>query len=99
MQDWLDLWKREVMVEVICDNCGATKKSDREWILGNKQQKGSLRSGSFRTLLRFFDGWYSRLATEPGAIHLCSTECKEKYARKNGLRIIITQRDLGMHSY
>ena len=87
------------MVEIICDNCGAGKKEAGEGILGNKQQKRSLRSGSFRTLIRFFDRWYSRLATQPGAIHLCSSECKEEYARKNGLRVIITQRDLGMHSY
>lgn len=87
------------MGEIICDNCGAVKKSNREWILGNKQEKRSLRVGSFRKVIRFFDRWYSRLATEAGAIHLCSAECKEEYARKNGLRIIITHRDLGLHSY
>jgi hypothetical protein len=87
------------MVEIICDNCKTIKKSNREWILGNKQEKHSLRSESVRKLIRFFDRWYSRLATEPGAIHLCSAECKEEYARKNGLRIIITQRDLGGHNY
>lgn len=99
VQDWLELRRREVMVEIICDNCGARKKSDREWILGSRQQKKSLRTGSLRTLIRFFDRWYTRLVSQPGAIHLCSTECKEKYARNNGLRIIITQRDQGLHSY
>jgi hypothetical protein len=87
------------MVEIVCDNCGAVRKSNREWILGNKQEKRSLRSGSVRKLIRFFDRWYSRHATELGAIHLCSIQCKEEYARKNGLRIIVTQRDLGLHSY
>lgn len=87
------------MVEIICDNCGALKKSNREWILGNKQEKRSLRSGSVRKVIRFLDHWYTRWVTETGAIHLCSEKCKEQYARKNGLRILITQRDLGLHSY
>lgn len=87
------------MVEIICDNCGVVNKSNREWILGYNEEKHSLRSGSVRRLIRFFDRWYARRATEPGAIHLCSSRCKEQYARKNGLRIIVTQRDLGLHSY
>ena len=87
------------MVEIICDNCGAVKKSNRDWILGNEQEKRSLRPGSVRKLIRFFDHWYGQRATEIGAIHLCSSKCKEEYARKNGLRVIITQRDLGLHSY
>jgi len=87
------------MVEVICDNCGTIKKSNHEWILGNEQQKHSLRSGSVRKLIRFFDRWYSRQATELGAIHLCSVKCKEEFARTKGMRVIITQRDLSMHNY
>ncbi|HWC20036.1 MAG TPA: hypothetical protein VG498_23685 [Terriglobales bacterium] len=87
------------MVEVICDNCGAVKKPHREWILGYKQEKRSLRAGSVRNIIRFFDRWYGRRATETGAIHLCSAKCKEEYADKNGIRIIITQRDQGLHSY
>ena len=87
------------MVEVICDNCGAVKKSNREWVLGYKREKYSSRSGSARKLIRFFDHWYGRYATNPDAIHLCSPECKEEYANKNGLRIIITQRDPGLHNY
>jgi hypothetical protein len=87
------------MVEVICDNCGAVKKTNREWVLGYKWENRSRLSGSVRQLIRFFDHWYVHRATEPGAIHLCSLECKEAYANKNGLRIIITQRDFGVHSY
>lgn len=87
------------MVEVICDNCGAIKKPDREWILGYNWQSRSRLSGAARRLIRFFDRWYDRRATDPAAFHLCSPECKEEYARKNAVRIIITQRDLGLHSY
>ena len=87
------------MVEVICDNCGKIKKSNREWILGYNWESRSRSSGAVRRIIRFFDRWYSRHATEPGAFHLCSQECKEEYASKNRLRVIITQRDMGLHSY
>lgn len=87
------------MVEVICDNCGAVKKGNREWILGFNWMTRSQFTRSTRRLIRFIDHWYSRHALEPGAIHLCSQQCKEQYAEKNSLRVIVTQRDLGIHSY
>ncbi len=87
------------MVEVICDNCGAIKKSGGEWILGFHWEGRSRLTGAVRRLIRFLDRWYDRRAVEPAAIHICSPQCKEEYANRNSLRIIITQRDLGLHSY
>jgi hypothetical protein len=90
-----------VVVEVICDNCGALKKekANQEWILGYNWESRSQFTGAVRRLIRFLDRWYDRHALEPEAIHLCSPECKEQYADKNSVRVIITQRDLGIHSY
>ena len=87
------------MVHIICDNCGAVKKMKQEWILGYNWESRSQLTAATRRLIRFLDRWYDRHAVAPAAIHLCSAECKEQYAEKNSLRVIITQRDLGIHSY
>jgi len=88
-----------VVVEIICDNCGTVKKTNQEWIVGYNWESRSQFTGEARRIIRFLDRWYDRHAAAGAAIHLCSGECQEQYADKNSVRVIITQRDLGIHSY
>ena len=72
------------MVNLICDVCGATRshndKPALEWILGYDLETTS--PHAVQRSLRFFDRWDTAHVLDLGAIHLCSVQCKDKYAKR-----------------
>jgi len=75
---------QEIMVNIICDVCGATRshndKPALEWILGYDLETKS--PHAVQRSLRFFDRWDTAHVLDLGAIHLCSVECKDKYVKR-----------------
>jgi hypothetical protein len=76
------------MVEIKCDNCDAvrhpndeTRNPTEEWILGWDLISES--PNAVQRSIRFLDRWDQRRITEFGAIHFCSTECREEYIAAN----------------
>lgn len=74
------------MVKITCDTCRAVKPGDaklhrEEWILGYDIESKSARS--LQRAIRFLDRWDDRRIMELGAIHFCSTQCKEDYMRRS----------------
>lgn len=71
------------MVRIICDICGAEKPGKLpagvEWILGSDLEMEG-RSGLQRSI-RFLDRWNDARILELGAIHLCSTKCRDRYMK------------------
>ena len=72
------------MIEISCDSCGKVKpvvesagNGSIEWILGYDLEIQS--PNALQRSMRFLEHWDNRRVMELGAIHFCSTGCKDKY--------------------
>jgi hypothetical protein len=77
------------MVRITCDNCGAEKPQQlpaaTEWILGYDLEMETPKS--VQRSIRLLDHWDDRRVLEPGAIHLCSLQCRDEYMRHSATRM------------
>ena len=73
------------MIEITCDSCGKKKDLDQRpgpetWILGYDLEIET--PNSVNHSVRFLDRWDDRRIVELGAVHFCSTKCRDAYVRR-----------------
>ena len=68
-------------MEFFCTFCGKRKGDAKDWLLGFEGTRNGRLSTKYNiTLLR---KWDEQRASEPNAVHFCSTACQMKYIGKN----------------
>ena len=73
------------MVRITCDICSKEKPVNdvhptEGWVLGYDLELENL--NGMRHDLRFLDRWDDTRILDPGAVHLCSRQCKDDYVVK-----------------
>jgi len=67
--------------DFLCSFCGKRKGDAEEWLLGFEGRKE--KSVVMKYAISLLGKWDERRASEPNAVHFCSTTCQTNYLCKN----------------
>jgi hypothetical protein len=68
-------------VEFACNFCGKQKGDNTGWLVGFEGSKA--KSVVMKYTITLLRKWDEQLASEPNALHFCSTACQDNYVQKN----------------
>ena len=68
-------------VEYFCSPCGKRKVNDQDWLLGFERTRA--KSVVLKSAITLLGKWDEQRATEPNALHFCSSACQTNYLCKN----------------
>jgi hypothetical protein len=67
-------------MEYLCRFCGRRKGDSEDWLLGFE---GTGAGKVMKYVITLLGKWDEQRASEPNAVHFCSTACQSKYLWKN----------------
>ena len=67
-------------MEFLCKCCGKRKGDDQGWLLGFE---GAGAGRVMKYAITLLGKWDEQRASEPNAVHFCSTACQNNYLCKN----------------
>ena len=68
-------------VEYVCNSCGKQKGDATGWLVGIEGTKE--KSVVMKYTITLMRKWDEERASQPNALHFCSTACQNKYVQKN----------------
>jgi hypothetical protein len=68
-------------IDFVCSCCGKRKGDAQGWLLGFEGAKE--KSVAMKYAITLLGKWDEQRASEPNAVHFCSTACQNEYLCKN----------------
>ena len=68
-------------VEYFCSSCGKRKAAAQGWLLGFEGTR--VKSIVLKCAITLLGKWDEERASEPSAVHFCSSACQDNYLCKN----------------
>jgi len=68
-------------MEFLCSSCGKRKGDAKDWLLGFEGSKE--KSVVMKYTITLLGKWDEERASQPNAVHFCSTACQNNYLCKN----------------
>lgn len=66
-------------MEFVCKYCGKSKGDETGWLVAFEKLSPAWKKNSIILLRK----WDEQRASEPNAVHFCSTGCQDKYISEN----------------
>jgi hypothetical protein len=86
-----------LMIQFVCDSCGAVKEASDVWVLGLAAE--ALGAASARREVTILSTWDRPSAVYPLAVHFCSLECKDDYVGRLFTPVAIPNATLVKRTY